>query len=78
VGNLNLALEPGAEITLDAEVAYRFGSQEQYTVVPGADNLFNNFPERNPFGSLTSAKYPELAPMGGAGSIYYIQLRYEL
>lgn len=76
VGDLNLAFEPASELTLDAQVAYRFGSRDQYTLVAGVDNLFDNFPDNNPSATLTGSKYPELAPMGIAGGSYYLRLRY--
>lgn len=76
VGDSNLTLEPSAELTLDAEIAYSFGSNGQYNFVVGAENLFNNFPDTNPYSALTGAKYPENSPMGNAGGTYYIRLGY--
>jgi iron complex outermembrane receptor protein len=76
VGDINLAFEPGSEYTLDAEVAYSFGPNTAYDLVLGAENLFNNFPDANPHSGLTGAKYPENAPMGNAGGIYYARLSY--
>lgn len=76
VGDSNLTLEPSAELTLDAEIAYSFGHNDQYSFVVGAENLFNNFPDTNPYSGLTGAKYPENSPMGNAGGTYYIRLGY--
>ena len=75
--NPDWALEPSAELTLDAELAYNFGRNNQYAVVAGAENLFNNAPDKNPFASIIGAKYPENAPMGDMGGIYYLRLHYQ-
>lgn len=76
VGDPNLIIEPSAEFTLDAEIAYDFGTNNQYNVVVGVENLFNNFPNTNPYSNLTGSKYPEHSPMGNAGGTYYMRLRY--
>jgi iron complex outermembrane receptor protein len=76
VGDRNLTLEPSAEFTLDAEVAYSFGINNQYNVVVGVENLFNNFPDTNPYSGLTGSEYPEHSPMGNAGGTYYMRLSY--
>jgi iron complex outermembrane receptor protein len=77
-GDPSLAFEPGAEVTLDAEAAFSLGEDNEYTVVVGAENLFNNFPDRNPYGTVIGAKYPESAPMGIAGGVYYLRFQYKI
>lgn len=67
--------EPGAETTVDLEVAYTW---DQVTAVVGANNLFNEFPDELPeFGSILGSKYPEFSPMGINGGMYYVRLRYD-
>ncbi|MFT7560405.1 MAG: iron complex outermembrane receptor protein [Flavobacteriales bacterium] len=90
VGSIDLAFEPSAEITLDAEVAFSFRNSiglsdsdkrsargGQLTLALGVKNLFNNFPDKNPYSAVTGSKYPEHAPMGIAGGVYYMRLTSE-
>lgn len=68
---------PGAEITLDLEIGYNIS--DSISIVAGASNLFNNFPDELPaFGSILGSKYPEFSPMGVNGGSYYFRLRYEM
>lgn len=70
------AFEPGAEVTVDLELGYSL--TEQMSVTLGASNLFNEFPDENPFGSILGAKYPEFSPMGINGGMYYLRFRYDM
>lgn len=71
----SLAFEPGAETTVDLELAYSFN--DNFTAVVGANNAFDEYPDENPFGGILGAKYPEFSPMGINGGMYYLRLRYE-
>ncbi|NIB38576.1 TonB-dependent receptor [Pseudomaricurvus alkylphenolicus] len=72
----SLSFEPGAETTVDLELAYSFS--DQLTVVAGANNAFDQYPDENPYGGILGSKYPEFSPMGINGGMYYLRLRYEL
>ena len=74
VDDLELLIHPGDEITLDAELSYVLLDSIELSV--GAENLFNNFPDRNPYAGEVGSKYPESSPMGLAGGFYYGRLRY--
>ena len=65
----------GAELTWDLELGYRPAPDLELTL--GADNVFDNYPDRNPYAGEHGAKYPEYAPMGTAGGFYYLRGRYE-
>jgi iron complex outermembrane receptor protein len=70
--NLAFPINAGAEITFDAQVSYDIN--EMFQVAVGAQNLLNNFPDENPFGTIVGSKYPATSPMGYAGGQYYIRL----
>jgi len=77
VSNLNFAFEPSAEVTFDIALTYTFGSQRQYSMAIGAENVFDNYPDKNPFRKETGSEYPELGPMGIMGGLYYLRMRYD-
>ncbi len=67
----------GAEIQFDAAATVRF-FDEKYALTVGADNIFNNYPDKNPFAGVVGAKYPLTAPGGFDGGFYYIRLTAKL
>ncbi len=71
--NLAFPINAGSEITFDAQLSLRF-MDEKYSIAIGANNIFNNFPDKNPFGSVVGAKYPLTSPMGINGGFYYLRL----
>lgn len=70
-----LLIHAGYELTLDVEVDYTF--MEQFNLAVGADNIFNNFPDRNPYDTKYGSKYPESSPMGITGGFYYVRASME-
>ena len=71
----NKPLQSGAEVTWDVEFGYRPAADLE--LVFGADNVFDNYPDRNPYAGEHGSKYPEYGPMGTAGGFYYLKARYE-
>ncbi len=67
-------IEPDEEFTLDAEVSYRPADGFELSI--GAENIFDNFPDRNEFADVLGSKYPESSPMGFSGGFYYARARY--
>ncbi len=67
-------IHPGSEFTLDAEVSYKPANRVELSV--GAENLLNNFPDKNPVAHEIGSKYPVSSPMGFAGGFYYVRARY--
>lgn len=69
-----LPIDAGAEFTLDAEFGYNV--MENLEVVVGANNLFDNYPDANPWAGVAGAAYPVTSPMGFNGGMYYVRARY--
>ena len=65
----------GAEVTLDLELGYRPAAGLELTL--GAENVFDNFPDRNPYARNWGSKYAENAPYGTRGGFYYLSARRE-
>nr|MBX2859427.1 TonB-dependent receptor [Cellvibrionaceae bacterium] len=66
----------GDELLVDIEGAYTFA--EQYTLVVGAQNVLDEYPDENPnaaggVGNL----YSQFSPSGFGGGFYYLRLRYD-
>lgn len=56
---------------VDAEVGYTWGNGIFLNL--GAQNLFNHFPEENPWKDVVGAKYPSHTPYGFNGAVYYLR-----
>ena len=65
----------GGEVTLDFELGYRLNQHLQLS--GGAKNLFNNYPDVNPYRGLVGAEYPPTSPMGINGGFYYVRGVYQ-
>ncbi len=63
----------GAEILVDAEVAYQL--QENIELILGVDNLFDTYPEENPFAGDLGQRWSEASPFGFNGGAWYLQAR---
>jgi len=61
------------EILIDAEVAAEV--KEGIEIAVGANNLFDNYPDENPFAGSLGQLYPESAPTGFNGGQYYAKVR---
>ena len=66
--------KPDEEFTLDIEVNYRLAGGLELSL--GAENIFDNFPDRNEFSGVLGSKYPESSPMGFSGGFYYARARH--
>ena len=64
----------GKEILLDAEAEYTFN--ENYSVTLGAQNLLDEYPDLSVVGNW-GRKYPQAAPIGFAGGLYYAKMAYK-
>ena len=64
----------GAEILVDAEVAYQV--QENLEVILGIDNIFDAYPEDNPFAGDLGQLYSEASPFGFNGASWYLRGRF--
>ena len=71
----SLALTGKPRWFVDAEAAYSF--TDSLSVVAGAQNLFDQYPSKNPFATIVGAKYPESSPYGFNGGYYYFRAIWE-
>ena len=70
----SLPINAGAEFTVDAEFAYN--ATDELRLIVGAQNLFNNYPDKNPWADIVGAKYPTTSPMGFNGGFWYVKASY--
>ncbi|MEE8233292.1 MAG: TonB-dependent receptor, partial [Gammaproteobacteria bacterium] len=66
----------GDEYVLDVEAAYTFN--DRYTIVVGAQNVLDEFPDKEPRVLSLGYTYPEAAPFGFNGGFYYTRVRVDL
>ncbi len=71
----SLRIDAGSQITVDVEAGINL--TEEIELAVGADNVFNSFPDENPFGFIVGSKYPTTAPAGINGGFYYAKLRFD-
>jgi iron complex outermembrane receptor protein len=71
----NQPLEGGDEYTVDVEGAFQVLPGLTWAI--GAENLFDEYPDLNPYRDVAGAKYAESAPMGFRGGFYYSRLAYK-
>ncbi len=66
---------PDPEFLVDFEVSYDIS--EQVTLLAGAQNAFDTYPQENPAGEVAGLIYPEASPFGFNGGFYYLRARWE-
>ena len=66
----------GDEYLLDVEGAYTWN--DRYTIVVGAQNVLDEFPDKEPRALTLGYKYPESSPMGFNGGFYYTRFRLDM
>ena len=72
---IDLLIESGAEVTVDAALTYDINPE--FTITVGAQNIFDEYPQENTdFGEFVGAKYSTTSPMGFNGAYYYAELTY--
>ncbi|GAB2509864.1 TonB-dependent receptor [Lysobacter humi (ex Lee et al. 2017)] len=62
-------------VTVDAEVGMNFASGLYFNI--GAQNLFDEVPDENPWGGIAGAQYPVHTPYGFNGGFYYARVGYK-
>ncbi|MCO7226443.1 TonB-dependent siderophore receptor [Pleionea sp. CnH1-48] len=67
-------IEVDSAATVDLEIGYDVN--EDIDIVFGAQNIFDEFPEDNPWAGEAGAAYPVTSPMGFNGGYYYFRLGY--
>ena len=70
-----LPIDAGAELTFDVELGYEVIDGLEIAV--GAQNVFDNYPEENPYAGIVGAQYGERSPFGFNGGSYYLRARFQ-
>lgn len=73
LNSLARIIEAGDRVTVDAEVGVYV--HKNVELILGAQNIFDTFPERNPFAAATGAAYAITSPQGFNGGFYYGKVR---
>ncbi len=71
----SVSFYPEPDFLMDFEVSYDFG--ESVTLLAGAQNAFDAYPQHNPAGEVAGLIYPESSPFGFNGGFYYLRARWE-
>ncbi len=69
----DLPINATPETTVDLEAAFTVADKVQ--LIAGAQNVFNEFPDENPFQGIVGSLYPATAPGGFSGGLYYFKVR---
>ena len=70
----------GERLLVDMELSYTLLNlpfMEAATLAFGAENLFDQYPRRNPQATNAGLKYPETSPYGFNGGFYYLRAGFE-
>lgn len=74
LNSLGRLIAAGSSVTLDVEAGFDVG--ENIELIIGAQNLFDQYPEDNPFAGVTGALYSITSPFGFNGGFYYGKVRF--
>ncbi len=66
----------GDEYVLDVEAAYTWN--DRYSIIVGAQNVLDEFPDKEPRVLTLGYEYPEAAPFGFNGGFYYTRFRVDM
>lgn len=64
----------GSEVLVDTEVTYHLTQGWSFTA--GANNLFDNYPDRDDYGDSMGQIYPGNSPIGTDGTRWYVRTKY--
>ena len=76
----SFGLNAGERFLVDMELSYTLLNlpfMEAATFAFGAENLFDQYPRRNPQATGAGLKYPETSPYGFNGGFYYLRAGFE-
>ncbi len=68
-----LPIDADAAFLLDAEIGYKI--TDNVELIAGAQNLFDKYPDDNPWAGIAGAEYGERSPYGFNGGFYYVKAR---
>ena len=75
VNDGTIAYFPNSRVLFDFEGSRRFG--ESVTLLVGAQNAFDAYPQKIPTGEVTGLTYSEQSPFGFNGGFYYLRASWE-
>ena len=67
----SVSYNPDPKFLVDLEASYDIS--DSVTVLVGAQNAFDTYPEKNPAGEVAGLIYPESSPFGFNGGYYYVR-----
>ena len=70
-----LPIHGDSAVTVDADIGWKFASGLYFSL--GAQNLFDEMPDENPWAGVAGARYPVHTPYGFNGGFYYARVGYE-
>ena len=70
----DLPIDVGSAVTVDAEIAMDFSDTLRFAF--GAQNIFDEYPDDNPYSGIVGAKYPTTSPFGFNGGFWYLKAQY--
>ena len=74
------SINAGERWLLDVEVSRTLLNvpfMQAVTLSAGAENVFDQYPRRNPYARALGARYPESSPFGFSGGFYYLRAGFE-
>ena len=76
----SFGFDAGERFLVDVELSYTFLNlpfMEAATFALGAENVFDQYPRRNPKATDAGLKYPETSPYGFNGGFYYLRAGFD-
>ncbi len=71
----SVSYHPDPKFLVDLEASYDLS--ESVTLLAGAQNVFDTYPEKNPAGEVAGLIYPEGSPFGFNGGFYYLRASWQ-
>ena len=74
------SINAGERWLMDVEVSRTLLNvpfMQAVTLSAGAENVFDQYPRRNPYARALGARYPESSPFGFSGGFYYLRAGFE-
>jgi len=72
----SVSFYPDSAFLVDVEGSYAV--TQEFTVTLGAQNVFDEYPSKNPAGEVAGLVYPEGSPFGFNGGFYYVRARWSM
>ena len=80
VNEETFSINAGERWLMDVEVSRTLLNvpfMQAVTLSAGAENVFDQYPRRNPYARALGARYPESSPFGFSGGFYYLRAGFE-